>query len=75
MPLQSFKEKLDRKVAGLHVLGEHLGKSLNQKRNQLQVGQTAPVQLVLLSMVGLIKLTMEQLYMLLMALRLVCITS
>lgn len=28
MPLQSFKDKLDRKVAGLHALGSHLGKKL-----------------------------------------------
>ena len=28
MPLRSLKDKLDRKVAGLHVLGEHLGKKL-----------------------------------------------
>lgn len=30
MPLQSFKEKLDRKVAALHALGTHLGKELEK---------------------------------------------
>ncbi|KOS64629.1 hypothetical protein FJQ98_14120 [Lysinibacillus agricola] len=30
MPLHSFKEKLDRKVAGLHALGTHLGKELEK---------------------------------------------
>ncbi|MGE7672977.1 hypothetical protein ACQKMV_05235 [Lysinibacillus sp. NPDC094403] len=35
MPLHSFKEKLDRKVAGLHALGEHLGKKLESEAKSI----------------------------------------